>query len=200
MGGFGSGSWFRLSSKGTTESQHRIDIRVLKRWGHVKPGEFSSGVWLWSRKGKSTGMVVYCVNSDESMVLNYRHRPRGGEWETVEQRIHFAKAPCNYGGYRLWFICPKCTRRVAVLYGAGKYFLCRHCYGLAYTSQQESLQYRMLGKARNIRKRLSRGNTVFDLFPMKPKGMHWKTYDRLRDEARRASAIGWGILGRRFNL
>jgi hypothetical protein len=27
---------------------------------------------------------------------------------------------------------------VAVLYGAGKYFACRHCYDLTYTSCQES--------------------------------------------------------------
>ena len=33
MGGRGSGSWYRWDSKTTTESQHRIDIRWLKKHG-----------------------------------------------------------------------------------------------------------------------------------------------------------------------
>jgi hypothetical protein len=45
---------------------------------------------------------------------------------------------------RWWFICPlvvndrPCRRRVAKLYGAGKYFGCRTCKGLAYESSQEA--------------------------------------------------------------
>ena len=130
------------------------------------------------------------------MVLSYRHRVRGGAWESVEQTIHFDRTHCHYGGHRYWFLCPRCYRRVAVLYGAGKYFYCRHCYKLTYTSQQERFGDRAMRKARKIRRRLNPDNTVFDLFPFKPKGMHWRTYERLRLEAMRAEAIGFGVMKR----
>lgn len=152
MGGFGSGSSHRWNSKTTTESQHRIDVRVLKGWGHLKCGSMSIGTWSWSRYGEKTGSIGYRVDS-ECMILNYRHRHRGGEWEEVNQHIYFDRTPCNYGGYRFWFLCPHCFRRVAVLYGARKYFLCRHCYGLTYSSQQKSLSGRLMQKATRIRTR-----------------------------------------------
>jgi hypothetical protein len=45
---------------------------------------------------------------------------------------------CNYGGQRAWFVCPGgCGRRAAILY-YGNTPACRHCYHLAYESQQES--------------------------------------------------------------
>ena len=196
MGGSGSGSWIRWNSKQTTESQHRIDVRLLKKWGCFDSPMFF-GQWTWSCGGKPSGSVNYQVNS-ERMVLKYRHRVRGGEWEPVDQTIHFDRTPCHYDGHRFWFLCPRCHRRVAVLYGAGKYFYCRHCYGLCYGSQQERLGDRMIRKARKIRTRLDPNNIMFDFFPMKPKGMHWNTYDRLRGEARSAEAIGFGLWERKF--
>ena len=42
--------------------------------------------------------------------------------EQVDQVIPFDHTRCHFGGFRLWFLCPRCRRRVAILYGAGKYF------------------------------------------------------------------------------
>jgi len=118
------------------------------------------------------------------MVLLYRHRPSSGEWEEVEEPVYFDWTPCDYGGERRWFICPivGCGKRVAVLYGAGKYLACRHCYDLAYESQQENTYRRAIRRKHKIIERL--GGEIGDYFyPDKPKGMHWKTYDRLIAEA-----------------
>jgi hypothetical protein len=47
----------------------------------------------------------------------------------------------TWGGRRPWFICSGysrtryCGRCVALLYGAGDFFACRRCYGLAYASR-----------------------------------------------------------------
>ena len=41
----------------------------------------------------------------------------------------------------------------------------------------------MLLKAQNIRMRLGGTASIIDLFPFKPKGMHWRTYERLQREA-----------------
>jgi hypothetical protein len=53
------------------------------------------------------------------------------------------------GGIRWWFLCPlmaegsPCGRRVGKLYlpPAGRYFGCRNCQQLTYTSCQESRKY-----------------------------------------------------------
>jgi len=89
--------------------------------------------------------------------------------------------PCNFGGERPWFVCPgvRCGRRVAILYGPGKYFLCRHCYDLRYESQREDKKDRALRRAQKITQRLGGSANMTEPFPEKPKGMHHDTYMRL---------------------
>lgn len=116
MGGLGSGSWYRWDAKDTVEQCHRVDIRYLKRQSLLKPGYLG---WLkWSRGDEETGSIRYRIEENR-MVLLYRHRAHGGEWEEVEEPVYFDWTPCNYGGERRWFICPimGCGKRVAVLYG-----------------------------------------------------------------------------------
>ncbi|MCK5244774.1 MAG: hypothetical protein KAJ90_05840 [Desulfobacterales bacterium] len=134
------------------------------------------------------------------MILNYRHRPHGGEWEDVEQIISFDKTSCNYGGLRTWFLCPRCWQRVVLLYGAGKYFFCRHCYNLTYGSQQESRPDRLMRKDRKIRARLGASNNLMEPILFKPKNMHQKTFDRLRREADHANNLSWIIMGQRYGI
>lgn len=197
MGGYGSGRWYSWGGKTTTESQHRIDIRWLKKQGYLRPGNVGS--LSWSRGEEQTCSIGYRMEADR-MILNYRHRPNGGEWEPVEQSISFDRTPCNYGGHRTWFLCPRCWRRVAVLYGAGKYFFCRHCHNLAYGSQQEGKVDRLLRKQRKIRQRLGASDDLFDSIWLKPKNMHQKTFDRLRKEADHANNLSWQIMGERFGF
>ncbi len=193
MGGYGSGN--RWDSKTTTESQHWLDIRWLKKQGYLRPGNVGS--LSWSRRGEQTGFINYRMETDR-MILNYRYRLNGGEWEDVEQAISFDRTPCNYGGQRTWFLCSRCWQRVAVLYGAGKYFLCRHCYNLTYASQQESRADRLMQKARKIRERLGASNNLMEPILFKPKNMHQKTFDRLRIEEDHANTLSWVIAGQRF--
>ena len=73
-----------------------------------------------------------------------------------------------------------CGRRVAVLYAAGDLFACRHCGGLGYASQQESPQSQFIRRSRNIRMRLGGSPDLLQPFPKRPRGMHQRTYMRLR--------------------
>lgn len=196
MGGRGSGNWCR-DSKTTTGSQHRIDIRWLKKQRYLRPGTFA--LLSWSRGDDQTGIIGFRMEHDR-MILNYRHRPHGGEWENVEQAISFDRTSCNYGGYRTWFLCPRCWQRVALLYGAGKYFFCRHCYNLTYGSQQESRPDRLMRKARKIRARLGVSNNLMESILFKPKNMHQKTFDRLCREADNASDLSLIIMGHRLGI
>lgn len=60
-------------------------------------------------------------------------------------RVRLETTPCHLGGVRWWFICPlgvggqPCRRRVAKLYLPywSRYFGCRTCHDLTYTSCQE---------------------------------------------------------------
>ncbi len=78
-------------------------------------------------------------------------------------------------------VCPGagCGRRVAILYGEGRYFLCRYCYDLVYESQRENGMTRALRRAQAVRERLGGSANMTKPFPEKPKGMHWETYERM---------------------
>jgi hypothetical protein len=185
MGGLGSGDWYRFNKKTTTGECHSIDVRYLHREGLLKAGGWFS--LRWSRGEHETGSIGGSVEGHlrlrpERVILRYRHRSGpGGEWEDVQEPVPLTWTACNFGGERPWFICPGagCGRRVAVLYGPGKYFLCRHCYDLRYESQREDKTQRALRRAQKIRKHLGGSANMMEPFPEKPKGMHLETYMQL---------------------
>lgn len=193
MGGPGSGNRWRWNSKETTESQRRIDIRWLKKNGYLQAG--TMGILSWSRRDKQTGAVGFRIEECQ-LILNYRHRSYDRDWEPVVQSVSFDHTSCNYGGYREWFLCPRCLKRVAILYGAGKYFFCRHCYDLSYSSQQEGPIDRIGRKARKARAKIGASTDLFA--PVRcsiPKGMHQKTFKRLKKTADDATKHFWLVMG-----
>jgi hypothetical protein len=132
----------------------------------------------------SNGSNIAIKPKTNSIELSYSIS-REDQKEEVNYTVQLSWTPCYYGGKRPWFICPGrgCNKRTANLYLMGKYFLCRHCHNLAYSSQRDSEEFRLLHKARKICRKLG-AKTVEDLYTTpKPKGMHQKTYDRQYDEA-----------------
>jgi len=190
LGGVGSGNRYRFDKKTTTGECHSLDVRRFYREGLLKPGHWFSWCWWWAEeKVASIGVLVY----RDRLALSYRHRSgSSGDWENVEEPVPLEWTSCNFGGGRPWFVCPgvvhgvSCGRRVAVLYGPGKYFLCRHCYDLRYESQREDKPHRALRRAQKIRQRLGGSANMMEPFPERPKGMHHVTYMRLFWEHREA--------------
>jgi hypothetical protein len=179
LGGLGSGNRHRFGKKTTTEECRSLDVRRLHREGLLKSGTLFS--WGWFRAGQEVASISALVYQDR-IVLSYRHRSRvGGEWEEVKEPLSLEWTACNFGGERPWFVCPgvACGRRVAILYGPGKYFLCRHCYDLRYESQRKDKKDRALRRAQKIRRRLGGSANMLEPFPERPKGMHHDTYMRL---------------------
>lgn len=173
----------RYGAKETADATKSLDVNWLSRKGYLMPGLSYSLSW---RRGEEPTGNISVRSEHSSLVLEYRWRQSGGEWQGVSERVFLTSTPCNYGGQRLWFMCPHCSRRVGKLFGAGKYFLCRHCHDLAYESQREDLKGRLLGRAQKIRTRLGGSSSLADPFPPRPKGMHETTYRRLMHEAAEA--------------
>jgi hypothetical protein len=188
MGGYGSGRWYRWSTKDTVDGNRYIDVRRWYREDKLCPGLWFSWCWCDRETGEKKASINVRTHLD-LVVLSYRSRKPGEEWKDVAESIRLTWTSCNYGGRRPWFVCPgvvngvPCQRRVAVLYGTGDYFLCRHCYGLAYESQRENRAYRALRRANKIRERLGGHAGMALPFLSKPKGMRWETYYRLHREA-----------------
>lgn len=185
MGGIGSG---RPSGLGcdTAESCRSIDVNRLHREGCLRPGW--CGGWQWSRNGERVASINLRAEEDR-LHLTYRVRIGGGDWKDVEETVRIVRVPCRFGGTRRYFICPgvvngvPCGRRVVKLHGPGRYFLCRHCYRLAHASQSEGAWDRALRRANKIRMRLGGEPGMASPFPVRPKGMWRRTYERLREEA-----------------
>jgi len=177
MGGVGSGRRWHSNSKETTESSRPLDIRKLQRAGVLVPGRCFG--WEWSFGGERIANIQARVEVGR-VVLLYRYRRRGdNDWQDVEQPVQLEETRCNLGGTRPWWLCPSCGRRVAVLYGPGKHYACRHCYDLAYECQQETADDRAARRADRIRKRLGWQPGILNGNGWKPKGMRWGTYERL---------------------
>jgi hypothetical protein len=168
----------------TCENCVAIDVRELKRRGLLRPGQVFPV--SWNRAGVPCGNISVRAESD-AVVLIFRSQHQGEiKWKSTEQRVPILWTACHLGGRRPWFRCPVysngqyCGRRVAILYAAGDLFACRHCYRLAYASQQESPRSRAIRRSRKIRMRLGGSPDLLQPFPKRPRGMHQRTYMHLR--------------------
>ena len=185
MGGFGSGRPSG-SGRGKVEACRSIDVNRLHREGCLSAGW--SGSWQWTRDGERVAWISLRAEPAR-LHLTYRVRVNGGDWEDVAETVRIVRVGCRFGGARPYFSCPgvvngiACGRRVAKLYGPGRYFLCRHCYHLVHASQSEGLWDRRLRRVNKIRQRLGGDPGMTAPFPSKPKGMWQRTYERLRQRS-----------------
>lgn len=169
--GAGRPGWKRKA-----EASLAFDVRQVARKGLLKPGNWFSWSWTNTSTGENVGSVsVRVADGFERVILSYKWTPYGSDPQSVECVLQIERTACNYGGFRPWFLCPACWRRCAVVYfGRGRY-ACRHCNHVAYYSQSEDMMGRAWRKQGKLEAKLIDGWG-------KPKGMHWRTYERLHDE------------------
>jgi hypothetical protein len=180
MGGFGSGRG--QNGKDTTSGYRALDVRRLQHDGLLTPGR--SFGWNWTREGEIVASIKVRAETDR-IILNYRHKSGGSDWQPMDYPVLLNWTDCTLGGRRAWLLCPArgCGRRVALLYiGGSGIFACRHCYKLAYASQRETGDDRAARRADRIRDRLGWEAGILNGVGDKPKGMHWRTFDRLHAE------------------
>jgi hypothetical protein len=151
MGGFGSGNhyhWWRPAKKATVEHCRSLDASRLMREGVLKADVWQHGSWVWYRDATRTeqaSCIGYEVNTrGEPPWLRLFYTVTATK-EAIDYRVRLTTTRPRFGGLRWWFVCPlvvngrACGRRVGKLYlrPGGRYFGCRHCHALTYTSCQE---------------------------------------------------------------
>ena len=128
------------------EHMLRLDVRRLHQRNCLRPGLVFSWSWSWGGEPLAS---IRILTSVDSIRLSYSTK----DGEQVDELVDLDRTPCNYGGTRPWFICPKCGRRVAVLFG-GRRFWCRHCHGIAYAVENEDALSRQLRRANKLREKV----------------------------------------------
>lgn len=166
-GGYRSGAG-RPASHAKTSQYLGLDVRALHRRQLLAAG--ASFSWTWSRNGEHVGTISVCVPEVSMVYLDYR---RNGE--PRHDTIRLVRSHCHYGGWRPWFTCPRCGRRVAIVY-LGSATGCRRCLRLRYPSQSEDFLGRSWRRTGRIARKLER---EIDDFPRRPKRMRRRTYERL---------------------
>lgn len=182
------------------ENLLRLDVRTLAKDGALQLGRASFISW-------ESGSKIRMVAAEGSLRLEYTHNGRA-----LDYAVTLSRTPCNYGGTRVWAICPAlgCSHRVAVLYLYGSVFVCRHCTGHLYASQSESANWRDNSMSWKLRRRMGCDWGAHDIpaeWIRKPKGRHQKTHERMiarlekvDRKALAAFAAGMAVLSRHARL
>ena len=82
----------------------------------------------------------------------------------------------------------------------GKAPACRHCYRLAYRSERETLDDRATRQSDKLRDRLGWIPGILHGNGPKPKGMHWRTFERLQARHDAYVAVSLAEMGRMLGI
>jgi hypothetical protein len=147
-----------------------LDIRRFRQCGRLSPVQHFG--WRWTCDGEPRGNIGLST-FETHMELRYTWTPSGGEPTGRHLRVPLERVPCRFGGWRVWFQCPWCDRRCALLYGLSGdgYFACRLCLKLVYASEAEDKLGRLWRKQSKLEAKLREDGG-------RPKGMRARTYER----------------------
>jgi hypothetical protein len=159
----------------------KLNLNQLIKQGAVVPGRKVRALVAWPQSYSGRPAASCVLTSDlSSLVRGWMHLNRG----VVEQSFWLVTEPRHFGGRQWYFRCPRTDRRVSVLWkppGADCFLSRQACEPqVAYGSQFQTWHDRACSAARAVRHRLG-GSDYVDFNgepPPKPKGMHWRTYER----------------------
>jgi hypothetical protein len=157
----------------------KLDLNKLIRDGLARPGFYCRSPIRWTRTRDGAEVA--------SASIAVKMLGEASGWFSLEidgyrQEIALESRPRHFGGRQWYFVCPSRGCLVSVLwrpYG-GRAFASRQAWGrrVAYGSQFETPHDRALTRAQNGRRRLGGSASLADFHPARPKGMHWRTYER----------------------
>jgi hypothetical protein len=161
-----------------------VTIAELRKL-HLFAGSKAAQWTKKSRRGHVTEFRAYIPVEDESLIhFGILPVDRSGKQYFFEGKVELSWSNCNLGGKRPWLLCPgrfeePCGRRVGQLYIDGSYLVCRHCVGIDYLSNHADHDFRGLHRAQQILRRLGGSGSLAELFPPRPRYMHYATYHAL---------------------
>lgn len=101
------------------------------------------------------------------------------QFSVASYKIPIENQKLHFGGYRYFFKCPKCYKRMRILYCVNAIFICRGCAKLGYYSQRLRPSQRCLYNSNKIKERLE--NAAGSLY-VKPPWMKQKTFKYLKSK------------------
>jgi hypothetical protein len=155
----------RPAASAKAEQALRLDVRDLAARGLLNGASFT---WRWW--DSFTGELVGGISVQTAPALMRLNFTSDGKAKL--QTVPILRTACHLGGARSWLACPRCAKRVAVIYLRRGLFMCRDCSGVAYASQSESNLGRIWRRQRKLEAQLGPDQS-------RPRGMHWSTFERL---------------------
>jgi tRNA(Ile2) C34 agmatinyltransferase TiaS len=135
------------------EAEGALQLRVEKLRAKGKWHRSGAICWKGSRGGSVAFRVVEYLHEAE-VILDYQVNGRPMH-ETISCETTYQRV-----GRRWWFLCPRCRRRMGVLYlpSGRSAFRCRDCYHLRYRSQEKDLDFvlRPVMAATGVPRRIAR--------------------------------------------
>lgn len=119
-----------MTKHGTVEYSQSFDMHLLHRMGALQETLVSDPMVSFRWPG-----LVRLTANKWRVDVTFR--------EGATQRIPLIWTPCHFGGWRPWFRCLRCNRRVGKLYNSGASLACRQCMNLWYASQRRGAQSRL---------------------------------------------------------
>jgi len=179
MGGAGSGRWYRWNAQPTLENYRCLDINLMSQEGAIKEGALVKGQWVWSdvETDEESSSIGYNSNTkdENNLYLKVSYTLTDSRLK-FDYKIRLSTSKPYYGGKRYWFLCPVTEKRVSKLYliPSDGHFVSRHVYKILYASQMKGELDRAIDKKWKIISKTD-GHT----YPIRPKGMHHKTFNKI---------------------
>jgi hypothetical protein len=120
------------------ENAITLNVTYLARHGHLDAGNWKRLYWQQFGEVRLEGLVRAFEGHITVGIGNTSH------W------VGLTQTACHLGGFRRWFICPQCNKRMGVLYMRHGHFACRHCQQISYQSQSGDAEDRLIWKYHSL--------------------------------------------------
>lgn len=160
---------YRVGQRSLTIDLPVLDMRHFGIGHRTRTGSFSMAL--------GDGHIVHLDVQPNRIIA----RASARVWGRLAQGIPIEYTGSRASQRRAWLCCPNpsCGRRVIALYFQNG-FSCRHCLKLAYPSQSLSRIQRLCAEYGRLEQRIG----LVEGEPVRPKGMHRRTYEPLAARAR----------------
>lgn len=187
MGGFGSGPWANYTRVDIEDCLY-FDLTMLKgRVDKIEPDQHHMSSILF--KSGRTIFLEFKYPEDGKPVIELTV----GEVITTLELTSIAQP---FGGVRWWLKCPVTSKRCRKVFlpPRGVLFASRAAHGLNYRSQRLSKERRLQQQWQLMHIKLGGTGAYGEVFPDKPKYMHWNRYSKMYLKCDQLKEVSTGLL------